>query len=99
MDQDALRLDNAKVAYIISDANDQISSAIVHDLDRGVTILHGRGRLHRRGQESTDGAFKQKQIAAIKAAVKDIDPDAFLIVCNAHEVLGDGFREYKKDGL
>lgn len=44
-------------------------------------------------------AFKQREIAAIKAAVKDIDPDAFLIVCNAHEVLGDGFREYKKDGL
>ena len=40
-----------------------------------------------------------QEIAAIKAAVKDIDPDAFLIVCNAHEVLGDGFREYKKDGL
>ena len=44
-------------------------------------------------------AFKQREIAAIKAAVKEIDPDAFLIVCNAHEVLGEGFRDYNKDDL
>ena len=92
-------LDNAKVAYIISDHNDEISSAIVQDLDRGVTILHGQGAYTGAEKQVLRCAFKQREIAAIKAAVKDIDPDAFLIVCNAHEVLGDGFREYKKDGL
>ena len=44
-------------------------------------------------------AFKQREIAAIKAAVKGVDPAAFLIVCDAHEVLGEGFRDYKKDDL
>ena len=44
-------------------------------------------------------AFKQREIAAIKAAVKGLDPTAFLIVCDAHEVLGEGFRDYKKDDL
>ena len=92
-------LDNAKAAYIISDHNDEISSAIVQDLDRGVTILHGQGAYTGAEKQVLMCAFKQREIAAIKAAVKDIDPDAFLIVCNAHEVLGDGFREYKKDGL
>ena len=92
-------LDNAKVAYNISDHNDEISSAIVQDLDRGVTILHGQGAYTGAEKQVLMCAFKQREIAAIKAAVKDIDPDAFLIVCNAHEVLGDGFREYKKDGL
>ena len=92
-------LDNAKVAYIISDHNDEISSAIVQDLDRGVTILHGQGAYTGAEKQVLMCAFKQREIAAIKAVVKDIDPDAFLIVCNAHEVLGDGFREYKKDGL
>ena len=92
-------LDNAKVAYIISDQNQAIADAIVHDLDRGVTILHGRGAYTGAEKQVLMCAFKQREIAAIKAAVKDIDPDAFLIVCNAHEVLGDGFREYKKDDL
>ena len=99
MDQVLYGMDNAKVAYIISDHNDEISSAIVQDLDRGVTILHGQGAYTGAEKQVLMCAFKQREIAAIKAAVKDIDPDAFLIVCNAHEVLGDGFREYKKDGL
>lgn len=92
-------LDNAKVAYIISDKNEEICSAIVHDLERGVTILHGQGAYTGADKKVLMCAFKQKEIAAIKAAVKEIDPDAFLIVCNAHEVLGDGFRQYKKDDI
>ena len=36
-------------------------------------------------------AFKQREITALKALVRSLDPDAFLIVCNAHEVAGLGF--------
>lgn len=92
-------LDTAKVAYIISDRNKEISDAIVKDLDRGVTILHGQGAYTGAEKNVLMCAFKQREIAAIKAAVKDIDPTAFLIVCDAHEVLGEGFRDYKKDDL
>ena len=92
-------LDTAKVAYIISDRNKEISAAIVKDLDRGVTILHGQGAYTGADKDVLMCAFKQREIAAIKAAVKDIDPAAFVIVCNAHEVLGEGFRDYKKDDL
>lgn len=92
-------MDTAKVAYIISDRNQEISDAIVNDLDRGVTILHGQGAYTGAKKNVLMCAFKQREIAAIKAAVKDIDPDAFLIVCDAHEVLGEGFRDYKKDDL
>ena len=92
-------MDTAKVAYIISDKNQEISEAIVKDLDRGVTILHGKGAYTGAEKDVLMCAFKQREIAAIKAAVKDIDPVAFVIVCNAHEVLGEGFRDYKKDDL
>ena len=92
-------LDNAKVAYIISDKNKEIADAIVKGLDRGVTILHGKGAYTGAEKDVLMCAFKQREIASIKAAVKDIDPAAFVIVCNAHEVLGEGFRDYKKDGL
>ena len=44
-------------------------------------------------------AFKQRQIVALKRAVKEIDPAAFLIVCEAHEVLGEGFQSYKQNDL
>ena len=92
-------LDNAKVAYIISDEYKRIADAIVHDLDRGVTIPPRRGRLLRRREEGLMCAFKQRQIVTIKHMVKEIDPDAFIIVCEAHEVLGDGFREYKQNDI
>lgn len=92
-------MDTAKVAYIISDRNMEISTAIVRDLDRGVTILHGQGAYTGAEKQVLMCAFKQREIASIKSAVKGIDPNAFLIVCNAHEVLGEGFRDYKKDDL
>ena len=92
-------LDTAKVAYIISDKNAEIVRVIVRDLDRGVTILHGQGGYTGKERKVLMCAFKQREIAAIRSAVKEIDPTAFLIVCNAHEVLGEGFRDYKKDDL
>ena len=92
-------MDTAKVAYIISDRNEEICTAIVNDLDRGVTILHGQGAYTGNEKKVLMCAFKQREIASIRSTVKELDPDAFLIVCNAHEVLGEGFRAYKKDDL
>lgn len=92
-------MDNAKVAYVISDHNEEICAALVEDLDRGVTILHGAGGYTKEDKKVLMCAFKQREIATIKAVVKERDPGAFLIVCDAHEVLGEGFREYKKDDL
>ena len=92
-------IDNAKVAYIISDAHEQITEAIIHDIDRGVTILQGQGAYSGAEKKVLMVAFKQRQIVALKRTVKEIDPAAFLIVCEAHEVLGDGFREYKQNDL
>ena len=92
-------MDNAKVAYIISNRPKEISDTIVRELDRGVTILHGMGAYSGADKEVLFCAFKQRQIVALKRVVKEIDPSAFLIVCEAHEVLGEGFREYKQNDL
>ena len=92
-------MDTAKVAYIISDKNKEISDVLVKDLDRGVTVLHGQGAYTGAEKDVLMCAFKQREITAIKQAVKGVDPAAFLIVCDAHEVLGEGFRDYKKDDL
>ena len=99
MDQVLYGMDNAKVAYIISDAYDQISHAIIHDMDRGVTLLHGEGGWSGEDKKVLLVAFKQKQIVALKRAVKETDPSAFLIVCDAHEVLGQGFHSYHQHDL
>ena len=87
------------MAYIISDRHREISDAIIRDIDRGVTILHGEGAYSGAEKKVLLVAFKQRQIVAIKRLVKELDPAAFIIVCEAHEVLGDGFRDYKQNDI
>ena len=89
----------AKVAYIISDRHKEIADTLVRDLDRGVTILHGEGAWSGQEKQVLMCAFKQRQIVTMKQLVKELDPAAFIIVCEAHEVLGDGFRDYKQNDI
>jgi uncharacterized membrane-anchored protein YitT (DUF2179 family) len=44
-------------------------------------------------------AVKKQQVAELKELVTAIDPNAFIIVQEAHQVLGDGFSKYSKDSL
>ncbi|NLF35008.1 MAG: YitT family protein [Clostridiales bacterium] len=99
MDGVVYGMDTARVAYIISDNPQEMTAAISQDLARGITILHGAGAYSRAEKEVLLCAFKKRQIVALKRVVKETDPKAFLIVCDAHEVLGDGFRAYKENGL
>lgn len=92
-------MDTSKVAYIISDNPQQVIQAIAKDLDRGVTILHGTGAYSGQPKNVLMCAFKQRQIVTLKQAVKEVDPNAFLIVCDAHDVLGEGFRTYQKNDI
>ena len=99
MDTVLYGLDTSKVAYIISDRWQSIADALLQKQDRGVTILQGQGGWTGAPKQVLLVAFKQKEIVQIKRAVHDIDPNAFLIVCDAHEVLGEGFGDYQKEEL
>ena len=88
----------SKVAYIISDDWKAVADAILA-YDRGVTILNAAGAYTGAEKHVLLVAFRQREIVEIKRRVHAIDPGAFLIVCDAHEVLGEGFREYQKEEL
>ena len=92
-------LDRARVAYIISEQPREIASAILSDMDRGVTVLKGQGAWSGQDKEVLLVAFKQRQIIHLKRTVRELDPTAFLIVCEAHEVLGDGFRPHLQNDI
>lgn len=92
-------MDQSKVAYIVTSNPRAITDEIDKQLDRGVTYLHGEGSFSGEEKLVLMCAFKQKQIVPLKALVHELDPDAFLIVCDAHEVLGQGFRRYQKNDL
>lgn len=92
-------LDKSKVAYIVTATPRIMAEEIDRQLDRGVTFLRGEGSFSGKEKLVLMCAFKQRQIVPLKALVHQLDPDAFLIVCDAHEVLGQGFRRYQKNDL
>ena len=92
-------MDTSKVAYIVTSCSKEVSQSIFDQLDRGVTILHGEGAWSGEARPVLMCAFKQRQIITLKQIVQQCDPDAFMIVCNAHEVLGLGFGRYHQNDL
>jgi len=89
---------NAELTYIISDESEQIAKAIL-DMEMGVTVLDGKGAYTGNSKKVLLCAVKRRNIAAVKAQVMAIDPNAFMIVSQAHEVLGEGFDIYNKDSM
>ena len=93
------RFDYSKVALIITKEYDDVARQIGQKLQRGVTLLHGEGGYRHQETKVVLTAVKRQQLAELKELVTDIDPAAFIIVQEAHQVLGDGFARYTKDSL
>jgi uncharacterized membrane-anchored protein YitT (DUF2179 family) len=93
------RFDYSKVALIISSEYEKIAQAIGKELDRGATFLHGEGTFSHNQTKVVLTAVKKQQLAELKELVIRIDPKAFIILQEAHQVLGDGFSRYSKESL
>lgn len=89
---------HAKLAYIISPKSEEIKDKLL-EMNLGVTMVDSHGGWNGDEKQMIMCAFKRAQIAAIKKSVTNIDPAAFIIVCEAHEVLGEGFGKYSPDEL
>jgi len=93
------RFDYSKVAWIISREYETIAREIGSRLDRGATFLHGEGSYSGVDTKVVLVAVKKQQLAELKELVMQLDPDAFVIVQEAHQVLGDGFSRYSRHSL
>lgn len=85
-------LDYSTVALIISDEFSAMTAAIEEKLDRGVTILDGQGGYSGERKQVLLCAIRRRQVPQLKDLVREIDPAAFVILQEAHQVLGEGFR-------
>lgn len=93
------RFDYSKVALIVSGEYEKIAEAIGTQLDRGATYLHAEGSYSRKETKVVLAAVKKQQVTELKELVMELDPNAFVIVQEAHQVLGDGFSRYSKNAL
>lgn len=99
LDAVVYRFDYSKVVIIVSKHNKEIADGISRKLDRGVTYLDGEGYYSGNQTKVILSVVKRQQLAELKQLVVDIDSEAFIIVQEAHQVLGDGFSRYTKDSL
>ena len=99
VDMVVYRFDFSRVAMIITKEYDKVAQVISSKLDRGATFLYGQGTYSGKDTKVVLTAVKKQQLAELKDLVVDIDPNAFIIVQEAHQVLGDGFSRYSKDSL
>lgn len=84
--------DYARAAYIISDKSDEVAKAIIAGLSRGATALQARGLYKNIEREVIMTVVTRKEITLLTEMIEEIDPDAFIIISEVHEVLGKGFR-------
>ncbi|WP_273125979.1 YitT family protein [Metabacillus sp. HB246100] len=81
----------AKGATIISSKSEEISSKILKEMDRGVTILKGQGSFTKQDQNVLYCVVGKNEIVRLKNVITSVDPHAFVAVSDVHDVLGEGF--------
>ena len=86
-----LGANTAKTVMIISEKHEEIGKAILEQLEHGATLLSGTGMYTGLDRPVIMSVVSNQQIATLTALVKQMDDKAFMVVQNAHQVLGEGF--------
>lgn len=88
--------DYAQLAIIATDKTEEVADCISKKLNRGVTFLMSQGYYLRKNKYMILSVVKRQQVAQLKELVYEIDPGAFLVLQDAKQVLGDGFKRYDR---
>lgn len=83
----------AKAFSIISDQGETISLTITKELDRGVTLIPAKGAFSGQQKQVVYCVVQRQEIRRLKSIVRNIDPRAFIVINEVHDVLGEGFKE------
>ena len=81
-----------KTLFIVSDKYEEIRKKIIIDLKRGGTMMPGVGMYNGSEKKVIFTNVNRRETAILKAYIKEIDPNAFLTVIDANEILGKGFK-------
>lgn len=84
----------SKAAYIITNKHEEIAKRIMEDIDRGVTGIHAMGMYTGDEKCVLYCVVSMREIIEVEELVREIDSNAFVIVSDVREVLGEGFSDY-----
>ncbi len=82
-----------RVAWIISNEHEQIAAAVMQELDRGCTEVTAKGKYTNQARPMLFCILGRADIAPLKDIVAEVDPKAIVVITEAHEAFGEGFRK------
>ena len=86
-----------KLLFIISNENEKLRQFIIHDMERGATILKASGMYTKEDKEMIFLVVSRREVAQVQRKIKSIDPKAFLVVTDAYDTYGEGFKAFPED--
>jgi uncharacterized membrane-anchored protein YitT (DUF2179 family) len=81
-----------RTAMIITEKPEEVMHEIMYTMERGVTILSGKGGYTGADRPVLYCVITRSEVHQVKELIRDIDPDAFMVIGDAHEALGEGFK-------
>lgn len=85
-------IDYEKTLFIISEKYEEISKKILYDIGRGGTFIEGKGMYNQDEKNIIFVNVNRREMAVLQDSINQIDPEAFVTVINANEILGKGFK-------
>ena len=83
-----------KLLFIISDHHDELKRFILEDLDRSATYLKSRGMYTDHVRDMIFLVVSRKEVHLVQNKIREIDPKAFVVVTDAYETFGEGFKQF-----
>ncbi|KXB45914.1 hypothetical protein HMPREF3188_00877 [Tissierellia bacterium KA00581] len=95
LDKIQMGFGNTKQLMIVTSNQREVTDRILSDLNRGVTLLHAEGAFTHKQQNVVFCIVNTKQVINVKKILNEVDPKAFLIITDAYEVKGRGFKTHE----
>ena len=89
-----------KLLFIISDHHAELKRFIVDDLDRSATYIKAKGMYTERDRDMIFLVVSRKEVHLVQHKIREIDPSAFVVVTDAYDTFGEGFKQFpEKDAI
>lgn len=85
----------SKAFFIMAGEPEELSQKIFAQIDRGATYLQAMGAYTKQQREMLLCIVSTNEVAELKAIVHNHDPNAFMMITDAHEVIGEGFHKHE----
>ncbi len=85
-----------KALIIISDKHELIRNKIINDLQRGGTYINGKGMYNEQDKKLIFTVVNRREVAMLQEFIYKIDPNAFMTILDASEIIGEGFKSFEE---